>query len=314
MRLAQLSRKLQVKPVTIIQYIEKTFATEINSHPNTRIPDEYLENIYEAFIKVEIPKETEIATPPSPIEDEIIVEKIEIKVNETKEEKNKETELQEVEESEKTEEAAQDPNESTEENSEKSSEENSEETVQLNIQDGVIRAPKVEIEGVKVIGKIDIPEKPVAVESTEEGEEGAKSNEKLESNETVDQAEKSNSETTEVKLEPKNIPVKSQNPRKKANKPTQDRQKRQKREISYEEQRRLDKEAYTEAVKRRKEEEKRKAKERYNALMKQKEESTAKKKLSKSKVKKMQEKALIQKKKEEAPTTLWGKFIYWLNN
>lgn len=305
MRLAQLSRKLKVKPATIIQYIEKTFETEINSHPNSRIPDEYLENIYEAFIKVEIPKETEIATPPYPIEDEIIVEKIEIKVNETKEEKNKETELQEVEESEKTEEAAQDPNESTEESSE--------ETVQLNIQDGVIRAPKVEIEGVKVIGKIDLPEKPVAVENTEENEE---SEESEESNETVDQAEKENTETTTIQpaTEQKNILVKTKNPRKKANKPTQDRQKRQKGEISYEEQRRLDKAAYTEAVKRRKEEEKRKAKERYQELMKKKEATAPKKKISKSREKAMQEKALIQKRKEEAPTTLWGKFIYWLNN
>ena len=71
--------------------------------------------------------------------------------------------------------------------SNESTEESSEETVQLNIQDGVIRAPKVEIEGVKVIGKIDLPEKPVAVENTEENEE---SEESLESNETVDQAEK----------------------------------------------------------------------------------------------------------------------------
>lgn len=302
MRLAQLSRKLQVKPATLIKFIEKTFDAEINPNPNSRIPDEYLEKIYEVFPKVETKREAKEIN--QAIAEETIVEEIDIEEVETEVVEEIQTEI-EVETEAKTETMSEVVgSEHADETAtiKEATDKEEEETVELNIQDGVIRAPKVEVGGVKVIGKIDLPEKPVAVISEEESEENLGETDEVKSDTTDAQAE------SEVKA----TPVKSQKPRKKAKKSTP---RNQKSEISYEEQRRLNKEAYTEKLKRQREEEKKQAKARYEESMKKKQQVNAPKpKMTKSRAKVIQQKAIIQKRKEEAPKTLWGKFIYWLNN
>src|SRR5690554_8072650 len=55
MRLAQIARKLKVKSTKIVDFIEHKFEIQIPHAPNTKIPDEYIDDILVHFT----PEETE---------------------------------------------------------------------------------------------------------------------------------------------------------------------------------------------------------------------------------------------------------------
>ncbi|MGB1003990.1 MAG: hypothetical protein ACPGVC_07170 [Salibacteraceae bacterium] len=145
MRLGQLSRKVNVKPTEILSYLKNEFDVELGSHLNTKVEDELADKVINKFAKPkpETPKkevvkeianeiESSVSEPiiDSTIEDEVIsTDDTSTAVSLEKEESTPTTEFQ--------------PNE---------------EVDPATIQNAeLIKAPKVELTGPKVIGKIELP-------------------------------------------------------------------------------------------------------------------------------------------------------------
>lgn len=171
MRLGQLARKLDIETSEIIKYLEKKNIT-VENHLNTKLEDETVTLVMDAFTPEEEPEpiveeiveqkiqETSIETPnrvveevpevkeditPAPVEAIEEVEPLTIKEKEA----ITVSELREKE-----------ANEAEKENEEqKIIELSREDKVPENIDVAVIRAPKVELQGIKVLGKIELPEK-----------------------------------------------------------------------------------------------------------------------------------------------------------
>jgi hypothetical protein len=139
MRLAQLARKLALKPSDIVAFLaEKGVAIENNS--NTKLSDEHVDKVMAHFVGPGPSSENQppVDAPPQ-VQDEII-------------EVNPREKLK-VEEALKT---THDEENTTEENKIE-----------------VIKAPKVDLPGLKVVGKIELPEKKKKEET--QAEEGAES-------------------------------------------------------------------------------------------------------------------------------------------
>ena len=115
MRLGQLARQLEIKPENIVNYLEKEKGIILNSHPNSKVDDEWIEDITNHFKPIE--KET--------LKEEVVEKKA--KVETLKEEEKKEVKVEEKE----------GPTDDTEH----------------------IETLKTELEGPKVVGKIDLPDK-----------------------------------------------------------------------------------------------------------------------------------------------------------
>lgn len=155
----------------------------------------------------------------------------------------------------------------------------------LNIKDGVITAPKVEVQGVKVVGKIDLPEPKVEEPSEEEKEE----------------EKDAGKETSTQKSRPKR-------------RDRRERKRKPKRTLTYQEQQEQEKQAHQQKMEQKRAAEKKRKKEHYKQLMEQRQDSVSSRRLTKKKLAKEQERLAAQKRAEEAPQGLWAKFIYWLNN
>ena len=145
MRLGQLSRKVNVKPTEILQYLKNEFDVELGSHLNTKVDDELSDKVILKFTvkKPEIiPPITEdvieeIAEPETTTE-EIEVESKEI-ISETVSDTSLETE----------------PGTLPEGVREYGTDEEVDAQTILNAT--LIKAPKVDLPGPKVVGKIDLP-------------------------------------------------------------------------------------------------------------------------------------------------------------
>jgi hypothetical protein len=282
MRLGQLSRKINIKTSDIIDYLNAAHRIEINNHPNSKIPEEYLElidkhfgvnsngNGFEEVREIET-SENETILPQEVIEETVIDSKTE-EIIETKIELE-ETSLPQTK--------------------------SEEEELDLIIVDGVIKAPKIELTGPKVVGKIDLPQ-PKADEVV---------------NEETNESEAPTSEEVTT-IEPEiSIQIKPERqPRTRNDRQPRDRKniKRQSPPpLTPDEERKLKlKEAQRQKIEA-KQSQKAKRRERYH------EGSKAKLKTQKSselKKKNSSKSGKPKRKNNEAPKSLWGKFIYWLNN
>lgn len=251
MRLGQLSRKLKVKPQEIIDFINAKFDKELVVHPNVKIDDAFIDDIHAEFPTV------------------INVEKEEIII----ESENKELEIEplEKEEEEELPEKEQTPS-FVEADTEKLTQEISKEIIldlhsenedendqendllseeDLNIIDGIIKAPKLEVEGIKVVGKIDLPEKAIEAE------------------ETISDDDQTIQEDSENKPE-KTIEISKEIKRDSNQKPAKSKPRRTKQGFSLEEQKRQEIEAYERRKKEQKEAEKRKKQKHYEKNLKDK--------------------------------------------
>ncbi len=281
MRLAQIARKVQTPPTQIIKHIEQNFETTISSAPNTKIPEEYVQNILEHFGQSTAQKEEKTVSTDQPL---------------TK----AQSELQPKEEKAVTppqeDEAPSPTNEAnlSESPLAEKTKENQTEPEALNIEDGVIKAPKVEVQGIKVVDKIELPTK--KEEETEDGEEKEKptsSNEEL--------------SNTTAKEEPETKPKKTQKRKKQSRKPNVP---------SYEEQLKKDNAAYEKKLKEKREKEKQKKKSHYEKMMKERQKRQKQKSSKKAKSntsKSNDEQTTLVDQTKESPKTAWGKFIKWLN-
>ncbi len=290
MRLGQLARRLEINAKDVVTFLEKEHAINITNHPNSKIPDSVLDAVLDNF-------------KPSPIEemnkalsDESTAEHVNIVDNPENDLQTNQPETQKV-----TEEQASENHTTTlsletqveneeEEESKPESEEKEEEEIPLNIVDGVIKAPKVEIGGIKVIGKIELPE-PKKIDDTEvESEENtintdlsAKDEDKVETDKPVNKPSKTKPKQTHPSLTKKKRPSKEE---------------LEARRIA-----KAEKEKQQEA-------ERLKAKKRAHY-----QEQLAIQQAGKPKAKKKPApRNKKNKKKADRPTSLWGKFIYWLND
>lgn len=273
MRLGQLSRKLNVKSGEIIARVEKKFDVTIKDHPNCKIPDEFLVDLLSHF------EDNRPST-----EKELVVEEVE--------EKNAETpSVESVEEEKKVADSSE--NEAPNTNEEISASNLQEDDHELIIEEGVIKAPKPEIEGVKVVGKIDLPEP--KKESEEEKDR--------ENNETDSADSSESSDRTEEKE--KTVRSRAQG---KKNRP----KRKTKEVLSHEEKKKREEARYRKEQEAKKKREKELKRKNYEKLMQEKAASVTSKKSSKRK-KKRPTKSTKREAMKEEPKTLWGKFMRWLN-
>ncbi|MCG8574838.1 MAG: hypothetical protein MI810_08150 [Flavobacteriales bacterium] len=164
MRLAQLARKVKVKPVEIRDFLAAEFDLTLENDPNVKIDNAHLDAIMDKFtVKTETVVEEEVQE---------IEAKEEEMVPETGERQEKESSLSEIETS---------PEDSLDEQDEEVSTTTVDEILARNEQDEteveegeveekpfveaevdenaeLIKAPKVKLEGLKVVGKIDLPQ------------------------------------------------------------------------------------------------------------------------------------------------------------
>ncbi len=292
MRLGQLARKLDVKTKDVVSFVHHSLQQEIKEHPNSKVPDELIEDII-AFFK---PNEKQL--------DQSSLKNPEIESNADTDKKseqvaNKSIEIEKEFHNEDTDVVPEDkvePTNSDEDQTEKNtSEENTADIKEVNLVDGVIKAPKLEVKGVKVVGKIDLPEKPIVEEVETES-----SADKEEITDLGEQKE-STEEITTLEEKPKKRPQKKRNPRAKKT-PSKD--------LSYEEKKQLEMERYKKLQAEKKKKEKEKKKRHYEKLIQQKAPSKdSKKKSTKKRIQQKQANKPIQ----PTPKTVWGKFLRWLN-
>lgn len=199
MRLGQLARKLDIKPTQIVSFLKKEHSILVDDSLNSKIEDNVLQLVMDQF-KIDTPKpviqRAKKSTPsevPIPevhalnseeidveevdvdqvieriteevaneiFEDEAIDEAIDHIVND---------ELQSLDQEIESKQDLASPESNTTENLTAYDEDG--EPIELTVVDGVIKAPKKELEGFKVVGKIDLPKKskPVSFIMTRNGE------------------------------------------------------------------------------------------------------------------------------------------------
>jgi len=294
MRLGQLSRKLDISTTKIVSFIGEKFETEIENHPNTKIEDEFIEEIETQFKKAETPKplEKETTTVVEKVEKaiteipEAIVEKV-AEVKPVVEEVVEETEVVTTEE------------EVAETKEEVASIENV--TAEMVKEAELIKAPKPKLQEIKVLRKIELPNMK-KVEKPEETEENVEEKASI-TPKDVAQLERELKEAID-----KPAPVKKKSTYKRPNKPMKKiksvdeilAEKRAKEEKIRKEQERKDKQQ--------KEYEKKLKKEHYAAQVKDVKPKKKKKKESEAEVVNVKTK---NKVKEEKPKSWIGRLIHW---
>lgn len=303
MRLGQLARKLSIKTTEILSFIEEKEGPEISNHPNSKVPDEFVDDILEHFTpspveeiqKIidsteEAPKVEEVTETVEEIEEENIISKEDLK--ELAEVVAEKTASKAAEVISKTQDdLAQEEEPTTAAEEIEASEEVSDEMVadfddtEINIVDGVIKAPKVDLEGPKVVGKIDLPEpKAPEVEEPQLDEDGNPI-------EVVKE---------EKPVKPRKKQVQKRSSRKKSSsKPTLTEY--EKRQLEIDRLKKIEQEKLNRK--------KASAKKAYEAKMANKPSQPVKKK--KKVVAEAPKK--INKYEKAKPTTAWGKFMKWLN-
>lgn len=169
MRLGQLARKLDLETSDIIKYLKKE-NIEVENHLNTKLEDETVAMVLKAFTPIEKPKPVIVKKEEKTPEPTIIVEEVvlETEVEEITPEPVQLEEIKPVEVSRENEaltvaelrekEAAEIENQQPE--TREIIELSREDKVPENSDVAVIRAPKIELQGIKVLGKIELPEKP----------------------------------------------------------------------------------------------------------------------------------------------------------
>jgi hypothetical protein len=290
MRLGQLSRKINTKTSDIVDYLKSAHQLDLSNHPNSKVPDEYMLFIEKHF-------QTNDLTTSALVE-----------INQG----NTSTSAQENEES------VVDATSNIEESNRNVSPiellkdeatahgelfDTSENEVDLNIVDGVIKAPKLEVPGIKIVGKIDLPEPKIEV-----------TDEAIEADVETPDSSVSIQDTTNMEINETIIPSTPSNEKTKSrsrNRKPKSSQKPAVPKLTPEEERRIKlKEAQKQQQEQRKNT-KALRRERYLQETKAKQKQATAKKLKKQRLEK---EARQNNQSKVKPTSLWGKFIYWLND
>lgn len=258
MRLGKISKLLNVSNEKIINFCKEFDGTIIENNPNVKVSENLILELQKFFGNESMIKDNEIDVIAEINEDftEEIKQEIIVETN-----KKETPELQEA-----TEEHPLD-------------DESLELEKELNLVDGVIKSPKVNLPGPKVVGKIELPNK--------------KTTEKDESLDT--------DKPKDTELDTKKVKKKNVRKHKKSSKIS----------MTYEEKQKLEQEKLQDEIKNRKQKEKEKKRKHYEKNVQQRKSQNLKKSSNNNKKKAVNSQ---QNNKTEKPKTLWGKFIFWLNN
>lgn len=166
MRLGQLSRKLDIKPTEIREFIRNEFKIEIDMDLNTRLEDAHADAITAKFEKKPEPVQT-IQKSTAPIQKEEPVEPEFSSVSEAIEAAEKEQTLHtpiEVPHYHESHHAVQKESETLEATAEKETEKVVDDPLAfiplpVDPDAELIKVPKIKLEGLKVVGKIELPQK-----------------------------------------------------------------------------------------------------------------------------------------------------------
>ena len=148
MRLGQLSRKTDTKPTEILSYLKNEFDIELGSHLNTKVDDELAKKVVSKFVKPKAAKPTILKKADS-IQQE--TEDKAVSANPVSEEETKAP----IEEIANSEEETEPVSTSTDTGNEFEQGQEVDPATILNAE--LIKAPKIELAGPKVIGKIELP-------------------------------------------------------------------------------------------------------------------------------------------------------------
>lgn len=253
MRLAQLARKLSVKPATIVEFLSSQGIT-LEDNANTKVEDEHVKAVVSHFAPDLFDTQPEPALAPQPAEAEAMEETVESSMEE------------------------QAPAEVTIQEELIIAAPIQEESADANTLPDVIRAPKIELTGLKVIGKIELPEKKKKEEETVSVE---------------------TAETVVAEVEKKNTP-RERSVRTDRKPKSQQRSNRNPLAEARERERREQEEKRKQEIERKKEIRTK------NYLKKVKVVAPAKRAKPSVPI------TNTKKPKQEEPKTLWGKFVKWL--
>lgn len=297
MRLAQIARKLKVKTSEVVAFVEEKFDDQMLNAPNTKVPDAYVQDIIERFT----------ATPEAQVNEDS--GRSNQKINEAKKTVDSDLDTATASEGKTISSSEKENSLTTKQDSTSEIEEHnpgeidSDDIDELNIEDGVIKAPKVEVQGIKVVGKIELPKtKEELAEELPQEEHKEDQTENDADSTDIDQAEKPEKKT---KVSPVQKKKKSSRRKKPERKPT-----------SHQEQEALAQKQHEERMKEEKLREKKKKKAHYEKMMQDRQQKSSKKsKTSPSKLKEISKKnkSAQPKPTKKEPKTLWGKFMRWLN-
>lgn len=278
MRLGQFSRKYNQKSSEIVEILSKKFNLEIANHPNCKIPEEVIEELI-FFL--------------APTDSKVSINQSVSSTAETIKENNQNNQLGQ-------------------------SNSSIEDLKSLNIENGVIRAPKIEVSGLKIVGKIELPTKKESDKVDEKNsEELAFIEDDKDENETKDvtgenlndakETKSLLSKTSEISNE-SNSKTTVSNTSKQKNILTK--KKKGKLELTPDEKQKI---RLSEIQRKQTELKKAKKdlrKKTFQANQKASEQNNKKKNKRNSK----QISSDHKNEKKERPKSLWGKFVYWLND
>lgn len=288
MRLGQLSRKIGVQQSRISTFLEgKNYTIEAGSNSKLTEEQEQLIKTHFDYVEEEVVPATDTLDANAPAADDILMEEEEdatasdilkqktVSVAEILNEDSApavETSIEEIiEEEEVT--TATDLSEEIEPSKEGTTDE-------------VIRAPKLKLEGLKVVGKIDLPEPKVKEEAATE----------------ADSAETNDTEAPVEEIKEKPV-------RKKINQRSSQNRRPERRGLTLAEKREREERTKKKLEKERKEEEKQFKAAYYESKMRERKPVVSKKKKKKANIQEEQ----LPEETTPAPKTLIGKFIKWLN-
>ena len=311
MRLGQLARKVNKNQDEVRRFIEKEFKVELNHDPNVKIEEDHMNAVIAEFYVEEVVEEKPIKAVEAekveePVQEEpkaeepVAEETPEIEEDIVTEEVNEEVAVAETEEVEETTSEVEEQVEETEEELDPFIERPVDPDAEL------IKAPKVELEGFKVVGKIDLPvEKVVEEEAEEVSTEGV---DELEASMQAINQDVKTAKVAEASEVAENLEKDEEAEENSIYKDAKG--------IYHFSQEQLDNRAkFFEAKKEKErlEREKEKKKRHYEEMMAQsKKDGTPKKAVKGAPTKKPAKKKPVETKQE--PTTVWGKFLRWLND
>lgn len=313
MRLAQIARKVGMTPSDIQKFLEKEFEVKIGKEPNYKLNEEQLSAVLETYPEIE---DKEVFTRKEP--NNTLSEVMNNEQESSKEELDN-TESEEIPKEEQVEDDTQTKEiiqtneipEINDQNADKSNEikeeiKEEEEFIEVEVDPDaeLIQAPKIKLDGLKILGKIELPEDKKIEETPEKTDEEIAAEEAAEIAH-LDAAMQSQAQDIKNKKDNETA-VSSESEYKDAKgiyhfSHTQ-KENRAKALIEIE-------------IKRKAKAEKEKKKRHYEKLMADK---ATTKKTTQNQEKNAPSKKISQPKKkkkvEEKPKSLWGKFLKWLND
>ena len=304
MRIGQLARKLDVTPTAILQYLEE-LGIDVDKGVNTKLVGAGIEKVEEKFGRIEMidplaVEETEIKEETIEEEENPVAEEV---LDHQEDEDNTDTEELEVpapEETELIEQVA--SSDKVELSTEPSNDDSAE----------VIRPEYVKLQGLKVVDKIELPEPKPKKEEVKEEEESIVEEPKAAVKEEVEKEDSHIITEADIKADMRRHYSEQ---RKNDRKPERKKRKpapKKRTPLTYEEKLKKEQEQAKKKKIAREKELKEKKRKAYEERIKKVQPTNIQGKKTKKKKETTVEKPLKQKHKKES-TSIWGKFVKWLN-